>query len=159
MAALVAASALPLSASAQTLPPTTTAAHFVLSINGTEISSFGELASIQSPVEQTNFISIAPNSTIQTRQFGMTTPPTVTLKRGSDDSSVLWRWHEQVLMGSPTARKNADLLVEDASGHVLTEYVLEAAWPSKLEISSMQAGSSDIVYETVTLEANRIEVQ
>src|SRR5690348_14950791 len=105
MAALIAASLLPLSASAQTLTPTTTLApaKYVLSVGGGQIV-FGQLSI------QTGQI---PQPAPLTKEPPPPTPPSVTLKNGSGRDGLLYlsNWHQQVINGLPNARQNADLLI------------------------------------------------
>jgi len=77
---------------------------------------------------------------VHTKQFGKTKPPTVTLKRGLDTETYMWAWHQAVLLGDPAARKTCSLQlfaasVSPKSGQPLITYLLENAWPSKLEIA------------------------
>lgn len=45
------------------------------------------------------------------------------------------------------------------SGQPIITYVLENAWPSKLEISGMKAGATEVVTETVVLLCDQILMQ
>jgi phage tail-like protein len=53
--------------------------------------------------------------------------------------------------------RNAVLVIRDAEGRPISRYHLESAWPSKVEISGLKAGASEVLYETVTLVCNKIE--
>ena len=93
---------------------------------------------------------------MHTKQYGKTKPPQVTLKRGLDPETYMWAWHQAVLQGEPTARKTCSLQLFAASqspksGQPIITYVLENAWPSKLEIAGMKAGATEVVTETVVL--------
>ena len=144
------------------------AAHFVISIDGTEVATFSELTGINSEVEAVEYISA--NSTkdglVQhTKQFGKTKPPKVTLKRGLDGSKAIWAWHEMVMNGDVTAITTCHLKLlsqaADTGGEpkVKITYVLENAWPSKVDIAGMKAGASDIIMETVEIVCDSIIMQ
>ena len=45
------------------------------------------------------------------------------------------------------------------SGQPILTYILENAWPSKLEVSGMKAGASELVTETVVLFCDQILMQ
>jgi phage tail-like protein len=135
------------------------AAHFVISIDGTEVATFSELTGINSEVEAVEYISA--NSTkdglVQhTKQFGKTKPPKVTLKRGLDGSKAIWAWHEAVLAGDPAALRSCTLSLKSASGDINISYELENAWPAKVDIAGMKAGASDVIMETVELVCDQI---
>jgi hypothetical protein len=69
-----------------------------------------------------------------------------------------------VLQGVPTARRTCSLLLfatgqSPKSGQPTITYILENAWPSKLEISGKAAGAGEIVMETVVLVCDQILMQ
>lgn len=45
----------------------------------------------------------------------------------------------------------------NAEGTPVAKYWLEKAWPSKLDISAMKAGASEVMYETVTLVCEHMQ--
>jgi hypothetical protein len=74
------------------------------------------------------------------------------LKQGVDNAHVLWNWHQQVLSGDPSARKDVDLegTCPNGTDCAAVHYHLSQAWPSKLD------GTSTIA--DVTIVADRIDV-
>jgi phage tail-like protein len=68
----------------------------------------------------------------------------------------LWAWHQTVLKGSGY-RKNASLVLHRADGQVVARYNLDKAWPAKPRVTGLKAGSSELLYETVDLVAERIQ--
>lgn len=139
--------------------PVISAARFVISIDTVEVT-FSELTGIRSEVEPVEYISTdSTGKIVHTKQFGKTKPPTVTLKRGVDDSTKIWAWHEAVLAGDVTAPKTCALKLQDASGTTLITYILENAWPSKVDIAGLKAGASEVVMETVEIVCDSIIMQ
>ena len=137
-------------------PTVMSASTFVIQVDGIQVASFSELSGINTEVEPVEYISTGPDGILHTKQYGKTKPPTVTLKRGMDAETYMWAWHQAVLQGEPTARKTCSLQLFAAaqspkSGQPIMTYILENAWPSKLEISGMKAGSSELDTETVVL--------
>ncbi len=136
----------------------TTATHFSISIDGTEIASFRELVGITSEVEPIEYLQATGKEVIFKKLPGKTKPPTVTLKRSLSGGMALWTWHEAVRQGKiAAARKDCALVMYDTSWTAVARYHLVNAWPSKLEISGMKAGSSEIAYETVQLTCEGIQ--
>jgi phage tail-like protein len=145
-------------------PTVMSASTFVIQVDGIQVASFSELSGINTEVEPVEYISTGPDGILHTKQYGKTKPPTVTLKRGMDAETYMWAWHQAVLQGEPTARKTCSLQLFAAaqspkSGQPIMTYILENAWPSKLEISGMKAGSSELVTETVVLFCDQILLQ
>lgn len=118
-----------------------TATRFSLTIDGVEIAQFSELAGVTSEVEPVEL-----------------KPPTVTLKRGKSKDLSLLAWHQPVVEGQlAAARKSATLTMYGPDATATAKYYLESAWPSKVEISGLKAGASEVLYETVTLTAEDIQ--
>jgi phage tail-like protein len=118
---------------------------------------FSELQGINSEVEPAEYHSSSMTGVVLSKQFGRTKPATITLKRGVDDNTLLWQWHQAVLDGQPKARANScSLMLQDSMGETKATYHLWNAWPSKIDISGMKAGSSEVVYTTVTLVCDQI---
>jgi phage tail-like protein len=87
---------------------------------------------------------------------GKRKPAAVTLERGMTSNLELAAWHELALSDNAAARKTATLTVYDVTGDPVARYHLENAWPSKLEVSTLDAGASELVLETVTFVADRV---
>lgn len=125
--------------------------------------AFQELGGINSEIGIEQYISAdAAGFVNHTKQFGVTKPPTVTLKRGLDNSMVLWAWHQMAMSGDPAAR--AQYLSLDIYGGGLQNiqqqqpsmsYTLVNAWCAKINISSAKAGEG-IMTEDVTIACDMI---
>lgn len=124
--------------------------------------SFQELGGINSEINVEQYVSVDSTGYVNhTKQMGLTKPPTVTLKRGLDDSMALWYWHSMALLGLPTAR--ADVTLEMFGGGLasiqkakpLFTYTLQNAWCAKINIAGAKAGEG-FVTEDVTIACDRI---
>jgi phage tail-like protein len=135
-----------------------TAARFSITIDGYEIAAFSELQGITTEVEPVELMESTDNEVILKKLPGKAKPATLVLKRGKNSSMELWAWHEAVLMGDiVAARKSCSLVMYDTAGKPVARYHLEHAWPSKLEIGALKAGSSEVLMETVTIVSERIQ--
>lgn len=135
------------------------AARFVVQFDagGGQIT-FSELQGINSEVEVSEYMSSGTVGVTLSKQFGKIKPATVTLKRGIDGDMTLWKWHQEVLAGLPSARKGCSLLLQDTVGATKQTYRLTNAWPNKLDIGGMKAGGSEAVIATVTLVCEQIDL-
>jgi phage tail-like protein len=130
-----------------------TATSFGLTVDGVEIGQFAELGGIISEAE-------LPDLTGRLLQKlpGKRKPPTVTLRRGLTTDMGVFAWHQSVMEGRlDEARKSATLTIFDSTGNAVARYHLENAWPSKVEISTLKAGASEVLYETVTLMGDSLQ--
>lgn len=135
-----------------------TATRFALTIDGTEIASFSELAGITSEVAPTAYMTSTDKATILKKLPGARKPPTLVLKRGMTGGMELYAWHQAALLGDINrARKNCTLTIYDSAGEPVAKYVLFNAWPFKLEVGALKAGSSEVLSETLSLTAERIQ--
>ena len=148
-----------MAASGATATQVLSAAHFTIEIDGHVIATFSELTGINSEVESVEYIAASREGhVIHSKQFGKTKPPKVTLKRGMDkeDTKKLWLWHQAVLNGEPGALRTCQLTLKTASGDIQISYVLEDAWPAKIDIAGAKAGSSDVITQTVEMVCSQI---
>jgi phage tail-like protein len=135
-----------------------TASRFSITIDGVEIASFSELQGITTSVDVVDFIESSDKEVLMRKLPGKRTPPTVVLKRGKNTSMELWTWHESVLAGNmAAARKSCSLVMYNVDGRPVARYHMENAWPSKVEIGALRAGSSEVLMETVTLVCEHIQ--
>jgi phage tail-like protein len=139
-------------------PEALTAARFSLTIDGVEIGQFSELAGITSEVEPVELIESTGDQLFLKRLPGKRKPPAVTLKRGKNKDLGVFAWHQSVVEGQlAAARKNCALTMYSPDGTAIAKYHLVSAWPSKVEISGIKAGASEVLYETVTLTCDDIQ--
>ncbi|MEU6284001.1 phage tail protein [Streptomyces sp. NPDC047028] len=135
-----------------------TASRFSVVIDGYEIASFSELSGITTEVEPVDYLSSSDKELIIKKLPGRRKPPTVVLKRGKTSGVELWAWHQTVLLGDIlAARKSASLVMYSSDNKPVARYYLSDAWPSKIEIGALKAGSSEVLMETVTLVCENIQ--
>jgi phage tail-like protein len=140
-------------------PPVISAARFVIQIQNLAQIAFSELSGINSEVEPVEYISVDQSGNIvHTKQFGKTRPPKIILKRALDNDGKIFAWHQMVLMGNPAAAQDCSLSLQDAGGKTQLTYKLTNAWPAKYEVSGLKAGQSELVYETVEIVCDMIEL-
>jgi phage tail-like protein len=129
----------------------TGAARFSITVDGYEVASFAELQGITTTVTPIEFLK-SSDQTILQKSPSTRTPPTVTLKHGRATSMELWAWHEAALMGNMSAaRRSASLAVYAYERDPVLRYNLEQAWPSKLEMGGLKAGTTELMMESITI--------
>ena len=135
-----------------------TAARFSITIDGYEIASFSELQGITTEVEPVEFRESSDKEVVFKFLPGTRKPAKLVAKRGKSSSMELWAWHEAVINGNiVAARKSCSLVMYNYDGAPVARYHLENAWPSKLEVSPLRAGASEVLMETVTIVAEHIQ--
>jgi phage tail-like protein len=126
------------------------AARYSLSIGGADVAFFGDLKTITS--------EITPATTTSTGAYGTPKPAVIIFERALTDDLALSAWHQQALAGQTAARKNATLTAFGPDGAAVAQWLLEAAWPAKLEVHGVASGTGgQALTETVTLTARTIK--
>lgn len=124
-------------------------AFFSLSIDGTDMF-FGELVALTSQVEPDSHKREGGHRDADAPQGSLV------LRRGFTNDATLSAWHELAASGNIAgAKKNVKLSLYLADLTVVGAYLLQGAWPSKLEVGSI-AGATMAVVETVTLTCDWI---
>lgn len=116
--------------------------------------TFQELGGINSEVKVEQYVSTGTNGgVLHTKQFGLTQPPSVTLKRGVDQDLSLWYWHLMAVSGDPKARGDVTLEMYAAGvmggAKPLLALTLHSAWCAKINISSAKAGEGMVTQDVV----------
>jgi len=83
--------------------------------------------------------------------IGVTKWPNIVLKQGfTGEISVLHLWASRVAAGA-AERRNGSITLLNEKREPLVRYQLENAWPSKVEISGLKAGSNEVVIEVIEI--------
>jgi len=80
--------------------------------------------------------------------------PDIVLKWGATDSRELYNWHLAVINGK-LERKNGSIVLLNDQGEEKLRWNFFDAWPSKWEGPTLNATSSDVAIETLTLTCER----
>lgn len=76
----------------------------------------------------------------------------ITLKRGVTAEMKIWEWRDQVEKGTmKDARRNGAVVMYDRNYEEVARWNFVNAWPSKVTGPSLDAGSTDIGVEEITI--------
>lgn len=131
----------------------------IATVEGT--ADFAELGGITSEVENTEYMDSGPFGAMFGRYAGRAKPPAIVLKRAmrtGPSTFWLWTWHSAARHNLPNMRRQAFLTFfgpgDDPAGIGRMTYTLVNAWPAKVEISGVKSGSSELIFQTVTLQCD-----
>ena len=135
------------------------ARNFAIEIDGTQIAQFTEISGMTSELEVTDLKENGPDGKLIIKKWpGARKPPTLTLKRAKNVSMDLHKWHQLALDGKvKEARKHGSIVLYDFEGAEIARWNFTNAWPSKLSVGGLKAGSNDVVTEEATLVMEHFE--
>jgi phage tail-like protein len=138
--------------------PAITAARFSITVDGYEIASFSELQGIKTEIKTTEFVQSGERGLVQMQLPANPVLATLTFKRAQTADPQMWAWHESARLGQMgAARKSCSLVMYDSANKPVARYHLENAWPAKIELGALKAGSAEILTETVTLVCDNLQ--
>jgi phage tail-like protein len=130
------------------------ASRFSVQIQGVEVATFTELTGIFSEVEPIDYYHNTSNSNspVLSKLPGKYKAPTIGLKRGSDSNMYMWAWHESLVLGQlDQSRRSGCVYMKDTTGKNVAAYEFHNAWVSKMSLSGLKAGASEVLIEECTL--------
>jgi phage tail-like protein len=136
----------PKPAQAQTTQDPLSAAKYSLVIDGVEIAAFNELGGVKSSIK-------LPRADGKAAQLDFS----IVLKRGASQDLAMSSWHQAATTQLTGYRKNVSIIFYNTEGQPVARFWLTNAWPAEYHLSSLKAGSSDVLYESVTLTASSFE--
>jgi phage tail-like protein len=135
------------------------AQNFAIEIGGVEIAQFSEVGGLTDEVESITSLEVDMLGNQVTRIMpGAYKPPTITLKRGACVDKALWDWHKAILDGKLlNARKEGSVVMKDFEGMEVARYNFYGAWVTKIEMSTLKAGSNEVLTESVSIVCEKLE--
>jgi|1186.fasta_scaffold20203_2 phage tail-like protein len=83
----------------------------------------------------------------------------IVLSRGKVADQAFWSWIKLVQDGKiAEARKSGSIVLFDYSHGEVNRFNFEQAWPSKIEVGKLEAGSDSVLLETVTITHESLKV-
>ena len=82
----------------------------------------------------------------------------VVLKRGFSPNQDLYNWFQGLVKADKKVeRKTGAVVVYDRTHKEIARFNLDKAWPSKLNVSDLSAGSDDVMIEDITIQHEQME--
>ena len=133
--------------------------HFSIEIDGVTIAQFQEVSGLTSELDVIELKQNTPDGKYVIHKLpGNRKPPSITLKRGKNGSKDLWDWHEKIFQGKVSdARKNGSVVLYNYDHSEVGRYNFVNAWPSKVSMGALKAGSNEILMEEITIVCEELE--
>jgi phage tail-like protein len=130
------------------------ASHFRLKLGGREaVGMFRECTGLDSETSVIEHTSVDDRGMPLVRKVpGPTKWSNITLKRGVDEATDLWKWRETVLKEGPDkARTDGFVELMDYTGQPIARWKFIQGWPLKYTGASLDPKSSDVAVEEVQI--------
>lgn len=133
--------------------------HYSIEIDGVEIAQFQEVSGL---VQEIEVIELKQNTKdgkyLIHKLPGNPKPPTITLKRAMTASTDLHDWHGKISTGKVSdARSHGSIVLYAYDHSEVARWNFRNAWPSKVSVSALKAGSNDIVVEELAMVMDEVE--
>ncbi|HEY9603789.1 MAG TPA: phage tail protein [Allocoleopsis sp.] len=130
---------------------------FYVEIGGTIAASFSECSGLDVQIEKETYFEGGVNNQqrifLKQTKFG-----DVTLKRGITDDVTFWEWLGKMLSPAKKERRNITILVFNQAGETMQAWTLVGALPVGWKTPSLQANSSTVAIEELTLAYEGLKV-
>jgi phage tail-like protein len=125
--------------------------HFLVEWGGTRLG-FTEVSGLEFETEVIEYREGSSKTYNKSKQPGLTKYANVTLKRGvvTGDLEFFKYWRDSMQFMHPQKRDITIKLLDDEHSPVLT-WVVRSAWPCKVKYGDLNAGSNEILIESMEL--------
>jgi phage tail-like protein len=134
-----------------------TANRFYVEMESTIAASFSECSGLGVKIKREAQMEGGVNDQ-QRILLGQAEFSDVTLKRGVTDSLTFWQWIQDVLAGQPNKRRNINILLFNQAGDTMQCWTLIGAVPVGWQAPALQADSSTVAIEELTLAYEGLQV-
>jgi phage tail-like protein len=131
---------------------------FLVEIDGAASAGFTSVSGLAAEAEVIEYREGADRLTSTRKIPGLKKYTNVTLKRGFTTSRDLWDWWTTVRDGEAQRRTVAITLLDDAREPV-ARWILREAYPTKWELSELDASTNELVIESIELAHEGLELE
>jgi len=136
------------------------ASHFRLNLGGREgVGEFRECGGLDSETDVIEQKTVDANGRPVVKKIpGATKWSNITLKRGVDSKTDLWKWRDEVIQkGAEGARVDGQVEIVDYAGKTLATYAFKQGWPIKYVGSALNAGGNEVAVEELHIAHEGLE--
>jgi phage tail-like protein len=132
---------------------------FQIEIDGVTIAQFKEVSGLSVEIKVIEHEEVTPGGKPVVKKIpGPLKWGDITLKRGKTGDQQWWEWINSVHAGNIVeARRNGSIVLYDYAYGEKARYNFINGWPSKVNISGLKAGGSEVVVEECTLVHEGLE--
>jgi phage tail-like protein len=130
-------------------------AYFAIEIDGKDIAFFTACSGLSIEFEVMEHAHILAKGTMKTvtKIPGRPKYSEIVMKRGFTPNTALQEWFKEVIDATAkTPYKTGSIVIYDRTQAEVARFNLLNMWPSKLNVSDLNAGSDEVMVEEVTMQ-------
>jgi phage tail-like protein len=131
-----------------------------ITIDGVEMAQFQKVEGISIEVQSIEYRAMSlTEGPILRKSPGLKKYGDITLSRGKVNDTHFWDWIKKAQAGDLVgARKSGAIILMDYNIQPITTYKFTNAWPTKVSIGGLAAGSNEVLLETIVLCVEKLEL-
>lgn len=131
-----------------------------ITIDGVDMAQFQKVEGISVEVQAIEYRAMSlTEGPILRKSPGLKKYGDITLSRGKVSDTHFWDWIKKAQTGDLTgARKTGAIILMDYNISPIVTYNFTNAWPTKVSIGGLAAGSNDVLLETIVLCVEKLEL-
>ncbi|QEL17101.1 phage tail protein [Limnoglobus roseus] len=133
--------------------------NFLVEIDGLSIAGFTQVSGLESRIEVVEYRDGGEKFFPARKLPGKVTYTNIVLKSGITDDTQLYDWHLEWVKRSDSAkRKSIRIVLLDGAGKEKRSWRIREAWPAVYVGPSLNAGSNDVLIQTIELAHEGIDL-
>lgn len=134
--------------------------NFQVEVDGVTIAQFKEVSGLSIELKVIEHEEVTPGGKPIIKKIpGPKKWGDITLKRGKTEDRGWWDWINKVHEGNISdARRNGSIVIYDYALGEKARYNFLNGWPSKVNVSGLKAGGSEVIVEECTIVHEGLEV-
>lgn len=133
--------------------------NFQIEVDGITLAQFKEVSGLSIEIKVIEHEEVTPGGVPIIKKIpGPKKWGDITLKRGKTEDKGWWEWINTIHQGNITSgRRNGSIVLYDYALGEKARWNFLNAWPSKVSVSGLKAGGSEVVVEECTLVHEGLE--
>jgi phage tail-like protein len=133
--------------------------NFQIEVDGITLAQFKEVSGLSVEIKVIEHEEVTPGGVPIVKKIpGPKKWGDITLKRGKTEDKGWWEWINKIHEGNITdGRRNGSIVLYDYALGEKARWNFINAWPSKVSVSGLKAGGSEVVVEECTLVHEGLE--
>jgi phage tail-like protein len=136
------------------------ASFFALEIDGVKIAFFTGCSGLNIEFDVATFKQVSGKQMVTVKIPGKVKYSEVVMKRGYSADMIIHKWFDEVVDAKDNQKKfvkTGSIVLYSREMTEVARFSLTNCWPSKLSVTDLNAGSSEVLVEELTIQHEMID--